>query len=132
MTLTLPREFRMAGWYKIVSAIATLLFCVMGTLNFFLSTNPLIHAGGVAMILFGLVGFADVMASRIILEEDAIHVVSLVRKRSYPRADFESAKVDGGSVCLKRRDGGWLILPGTGKNSLSVRNTVHAWIKAAP
>ncbi|HEX4913193.1 MAG TPA: hypothetical protein VFV51_04505, partial [Vicinamibacterales bacterium] len=65
----------------------------------------------------------------IVLTGHDIQVISLVRKRVYPRAEFESAKVDGGAVCLKRRDGGWLILPGTGVNALSVRNTIDAWIK---
>jgi hypothetical protein len=32
---------------------------------------------------------------------------------------------------LKRREGGWLILPGTGHNALSIRNTIHTWIKRA-
>ena len=57
-------------------------------------------------------------------------MISLVRKRTYRRADFESAKVDGGAVVLKKRAGGWLMLPDTGANALSVRNTVHAWIKS--
>ncbi len=71
------------------------------------------------------------MVSRIVLDEHEIRVISLVRTRRYPRADFESAKVDGGAVCLKRRDGGWLVLPDTGRNALAVRNTIHAWIKSS-
>ena len=77
MSTPLPRVFRMARWYRILSAIA------------------------------------------------------LVRTRRYPRADLESAKVDGGAVCLKKRDGGWLVLPDTGRNTLAVRNTIHAWIRSS-
>jgi len=127
----LPRVFRMAGWVKIASAIATLLLCACGAYYMVWGPNRWYQALGVVLFLFGLGGLADVMVSRVILEEDVIRVVSLVRRRSYPRADFESAKVDGGYVCLKRRGGGWLVLPGTGQNSLGVRNTIHAWIKAA-
>ena len=120
----------MAGWVKIVSAIATLLVCACGTYYMMWGPNRWYQAVGAGLFLFGLAGFVDVLVSRVILEEDAIHVVSMFRRRSHPRADFESAKVDGGYVCLKRHDGGWLILPGTGHNSLGVRNTVHAWVKA--
>jgi len=85
--------------------------------------------GGAALAAFGVAGFLDVLVSRIVLDRDRISVISLVRTRAYPRSDLESAKVDGGAVCLKRRDGGWLVLPDTGANALSVRNTIHAWIK---
>ena len=123
--------FRMARWYKMFSLVATLMLCAVGMYYFVSGTNIWYRAGGVAFIIFGLAAFVDVLVSRIILAEDAIHLVSLVRQRSYPRADFESATVDGGAVCLKRRDGGWLVLPGTGTNVLSMRNTIQAWIKAS-
>jgi hypothetical protein len=87
------------------------------------------RAGGAALIAFGLAGFLDVLVSRIVLTAEEIQVISLVRTRTYPRADLESAKVEGGVVVLKKREGGWLALPSTGVNSLSVRNTMHAWIK---
>ena len=124
------RVFRMARWYKIVSVVATLLLCASGTYYFVSGTNIWYRAGGVAFIIFGLAALADVLVSRIILADDAIHLVSLVRRRSYPRADFESAKVDGGAVCLKRRDGGWLVLPGAGESPLGMRNMLQAWIKS--
>ena len=85
--------------------------------------------GGAALIAFGIAGFLDVLLSRIVLDDDAIHVISLVRKRSYARSFFESAKVEGGAVVLKRVDGGWLALPSTGGNPLSERNTINAWLK---
>ena len=125
-----PQVFRIARWYQILSIVATLMLCAAGTYYFVSGTNIWYRAGGVALVIFGLAAFADVLVSRIIVDEDAIHLVSLVRKRSYPRADFESATVDAGAVCLKRRDGGWLVLPGTGSDVLSQRNTIHAWINA--
>lgn len=121
----------MAGGFKIFSAVATLLICACGTYYFVWGTNVFYRAGGAALFLFGLAGFADVMVSRIVLTDDAIELISLVRRRRFQRADLESAKVDGGAVCLKKRNGGWLVLPDTGRNSLSLRNTIHAWIKAS-
>ena len=123
------RVFRTATWYRVLSIFAMLALSGAGT--FYLTNGTALwqRAGGIALIAFGIAGFLDVLVSRIVLDAEAIHVISLVRKRSYARADFESAKVDGGAVCLKRRDGGWLILPGTGNNALSVRNTIDAWLK---
>ena len=95
---------------------------------FMAGQTPLYRAVGVFLLVFGVAGFIDVMVSRIVLDEREIRVISLMRTRKYRRGDFESAKVDGGAVCLKRRDGGWLVLPDTGRNSLAVRNTVHAWL----
>jgi hypothetical protein len=132
MTSPLPRVFRTAKWYRILSALSTLAVGGAGTFYILNGNAVWQQLGGAAFVVFGVAGFLDVLVSRIVLDRDSISVISLVRKRAYPRADFESAKVDGGSVCLKRRDGGWLVLPGTGQNSLSVRNTIHAWIKSAP
>ena len=123
------RVFRTARWYRILSALAMLAFGGAGTFYIVNGSAWWQQLGGAAFVLFGVAGFIDILVSRIVLTTDDLQVISLVRKRTYPRSDFESAKVDGGSVCLKRRDGGWLILPGTGQNTLSVRNTIHAWIR---
>ena len=77
----------------------------------------------------GAAGFIDVMVSRIVLDERDSRDQPGARP-PVSRGDFESAKVDGGAVCLKRRDGGWLV-PDTGRNTLAVRNTIHAWIKSS-
>ena len=121
--------FRTAKWYRIFSACAALAFCGVGAIFLIKNTAAWQPIAGVVMIAFGVVGFLDVLVSRIVLDDAAIHVISLFRTQSHRRSDFESAKVDGGAVCLKRRDGGWLILPSTGANALSMRNTIDAWIK---
>ena len=123
------RVFRTATWYRVLSAFATIAIGGAGT--YYLMIGPALwqRGGGVALIIFGLAGFLDVLISRIVLTADHLEVISLVRKRTYSRSDFESAKVEGGVVYLNTRDGGWLALPGTGVNALGVRNTMHAWIK---
>ena len=123
------RVFRMARWYTIVAAVSCALICAASGYYVAFGSNVLYRAGGIAGMVFGVAAFLDVLVSRIVLDEDAVRIISLVRTQSHARSDFESAKVDGGSVCLLRRDGGWLILPATGHNALGVRNTVHAWIK---
>ena len=131
MTTPLPRVLGTARWYRILSAIAMVLMCAAGLYPFFAGKTPLYLAIGVLLVVFGVAGFIDILVSRIVLDEHEIRLISLVRTRRYPRADLESAKVDGGAVCLKRRDGGWLVLPDTGRNTLAVRNTIHAWIKSS-
>jgi hypothetical protein len=125
-----PRVFRMAGWYKVVSAIAALLMAGAGASFLLGASTPRFFFYGVALIGFGLAGFIDVLVSRVVLDRDTLRVVSLVRRRTYRRDEFVSAKVDGGMVVLRRKDDSWLKLPGTGANALSVRNTIDAWIKA--
>ena len=122
-------QFRMARWFTVTSVIATLLLVSAGSYAALWAPNAWYRAGGLLLALFGLASFADTLVSRIVLDEDEIRLISLFRSRHYPRSDFESAKVDGGAVGLKRRDGGWVVLPATGHNALSVRNTVHAWIQ---
>ena len=131
MTDSLPRVFRTATWYRVLSVLAMLALGAAGAFYIVNGAAAWQRIGGWALVAFGVAGFLDVLISRIILDRDSIRVISLVRTRAYPRSDFESAKVDGGAVCLKKRDGGWLILPGTGDNALSVRNVVDAWIKSA-
>ena len=125
----MPRVLRTARWYRVLSALAMLALGGAGTFYIVNGRALWQQIGGAALAAFGVAGFLDVLVSRIVLDRDRISVISLVRTRAYPRSDFESAKVDGGAVCLKRRDGGWLVLPDTGANALSVRNTIHAWIK---
>ena len=103
--------------------------CGCGTFYVMNGTAAWQRLGGAALIAFGLAGFLDVLISRIVLTADDIQVISLVRTHTYARSDFESAKVEGGVVYLMRREGRSLGLPSTGHNALSVRNTIHAWIK---
>ena len=122
-------EFRMARWFMVTSVIATVLLVSAGAYVALWAPTILYRVGGSVLALFGLASFADTLVSRIVLDEEEIRLISLFRTRQYPRSAFESAKVDGGAVGMKRKGGGWVVLPATGHNALSVRNTVHAWIK---
>ena len=123
------KEFRMARWYVNTSAIATMLLVSAGIYGIFWASDTRSRLLGAVMVLFGTAAFADTLMSRIVLDDEEIRLISIMRTRRYPRADFESAKADGGAVALKRKDGGWLVLPSTGHNALSVRNAVHDWAR---
>ncbi|HYB93480.1 MAG TPA: hypothetical protein VEC39_00805 [Vicinamibacterales bacterium] len=123
------RAFGLSTTFKVGGSIATVLICAAGFYLGLRGESTMLRLAGAAMVAFGIAGFLDVIVSRIVLEQDAIHVVSLVRRRSFQLKEFESATVDGGVVVLKRRDGGSVRLPDTGANSLTVRNVVDAWIR---
>jgi len=126
-----PVTIRMAPWVIAAICMAALAFLGMSGYFFFYGDSYLLRYMGMALAAFAIAAAADAAASRIVLEDDTLHVNSLMRRRSFPRSDFVSAQVDGGAVVLKRREGGWVILPGTGQNAQSVRNTIHAWVTRA-
>jgi hypothetical protein len=119
----------MARWYIITSSVATVLLVSAGVYATLWAPALWHRFAGALLALFGAAAFADTLTSRIILDADEIRITSLARTRRYPRTDFESAKADAGTVALKRTAGGWVVLPATGHNALSVRNTVDAWIQ---
>ncbi len=118
----------MAPWVIGAIGLAALSFLGMSSYFFFYGDSYLLRYAGMALAAFAMAAAADAAAAKIVLDDDTLHVVSLMRRRSFPRSEFEAAKIDGGVVVLKRKEGGWVILPGTGQNALSVRTTIHAWI----
>ncbi|PHY11042.1 MAG: hypothetical protein CK533_06055 [Acidobacterium sp.] len=126
-----PITIRMASWVLAAIGAAALAFLGMSSYFFFYGDSYLLRYAGMVVAAFAIAAAADAIASKIVLEPDTMHVVSLMRRRSFPRVEFVSAQVDQGVVVLKRREGGWLIMPGTGQDLLSVRNTLHAWVTGA-
>ncbi len=126
-----PITIRMASWVLVAIGAAALAFLGMSSYFFFYGDSYLLRYAGMVVAAFAIAAAADAIASKIVLEPDTMHVVSLMRRRSFPRVEFVSAQVDQGVVVLKRREGGWLIMPGTGQDLLSVRNTLHAWVTGA-
>jgi len=122
---------RMAPWVIGAISLAALSLVAMSSYFYFYGDSYLLRYVGMALAAFALAAAADAAGSKIVLEGDTMQVVSLMRRRSFSRSEFVSAQVDGGAVVLKRKEGGWVILPGTGQNALSVRNTIHAWIVRA-
>ena len=123
-----PVTIRMAPWVIGAICVAALSLLGMSSYFYFYGDSYLLRYVGMAVAAFAFAAAIDAVASRIVLDGDTLHVKSLMRHRTFPRSEFVSAQVDGGVVVLKRKEGGWVILPGTGQNALSVRNTIHAWI----
>lgn len=124
-----PVTIRMAPWVVTAICAAAAAFLAMSSYFYFYGTSYLLRYAGMAMAAFAMAAAADAVASRIVLDRDTLHVNSLMRRRAFPRSDFVAAQLSGGTVVLKRKAGGWLIMPGTGHNALAVRNTLDAWLK---
>ena len=122
---------RMAPWVLGAISLAALSLVGMSSYFYFYGDSYLLRYAGMAVAAFAIAAAIDALASRIVLDGDTMHVNSLMRRRTFPRSEFVSAQVDGGVVVLKRKEGGWVILPGTGQNVQSVRNTIHAWVTRA-
>lgn len=124
-----PRAIRLATWFKVGGIGGTLVLCTFGMYLGMSGESWLLQLAGAVMVAFGIAAGLEVIASRIVLERDALHVVSLLRRQIFPRADLESASLDGGRVVIKKRDGSWLQLPDTGSHATSNRDAIDAWIK---
>jgi hypothetical protein len=82
-----------------------------------------------AIGVFGIIGVADALISRIILGDDSIQIISLFRKRAIPRAEIISVTWQAGyGVIVKLREGGWIKIPNTGHNIQGQANTFRAWL----
>lgn len=122
---------RMAPWVIAALAVAALSFLGVSSYFFFYGDSYVLRYFGMVVAAFALAATADAIASRIVLDGDTLHVISLMRRRSFPRSEFSYAKVDRGAVALKRKEGGWIILPGTGRDAAAVGHAIHAWITRA-
>jgi hypothetical protein len=128
LPVTKPITIRMAPWAICAIGGAALAFLGMSAYLFFYGDSYVLRYVGTIVAAFALAATADAIASRIVLAGDTMHVISLMRRRSFPRSDFAYAKVEKGAVALKRKEGGWVIMPGTGQRPELVRDAIHAWI----
>lgn len=124
-----PVTIRMAPWVLAAVCAAAVAFLAMSSYFYFYGESYLLRYAGMALAAFAIAAAADAIASRIVLDGETMHVNSLMRRRVFPRSDFVAAQVSSGTVVLKRKAGGWLIMPGTGHDALSVCDTLDAWIK---
>lgn len=80
-----------------------------------------------------VLGFLDLLTTRIVLKAEGMEVVSHFRRRFIPRADINSVTWERGSgVSLALTSGKWMRLPEIGRNSQAQVNSIRAWLKRAP
>lgn len=118
-----------APWYKISAALAAASFCGAAFVLFYLYGLGWLAPISVLLLMVGMLAVYEVFSTRIVLSDSSMDIVSLLGKRSFERSRISTVKVDGGSVFIKIEGGGWVKLPELGRNSLSVSNTIRAWLR---
>jgi hypothetical protein len=122
----------MAPWVIVSTCLAAGL-CLTGALTLRPPPAPAWLAWTIrALASLALVAVLDAACSRIVLDPEELQIRGLLQRRRFAREEFLRARLDGGSVFLERRGGGWLKLPDTGRNGQGVFNSVRAWLSHQP
>jgi hypothetical protein len=111
-------------------AFASVFFVAVAGYFFVYGDSYLIRIVGAAVAAFAIAATLDALAAKIVIEADSLAVVSLFRRRLFARSDFRLARVERGAVVMKRADGAWIVLPGTGGNPQEISAALQAWIQA--
>jgi hypothetical protein len=130
MVMVKNKVIRATSWYRIVTLLAAALFFVVPLALFY--THGLSWVTSISFLFpaIGILAAYEVFSSRVILGDNSIDIVSSLRKRSFDRSQVSTVKVDGGRVFIKiEGDAGWVELPELGRNSLSMSNTIRAWLR---
>jgi len=122
------KVIRAARWYKITVLVTTALF--------FGVTFALLYTQGLSWIapiflsfpVIGILAVYEVISSRVVLDDNSIEVVSLLKRRSFQRSQVAAVKSEGGRVFLEIEGGGRVMLPELGRRSISMSNTIRAWL----
>lgn len=122
------RTFRTSAWILALVA-AGLALSVAGFLVFRTEPDEVWTTLGFAGLGIAFAtGLLEAATARVVLEPEALEVVSNFRRRRIPRSDVVCAVGEKGvPVAIELRTGGWYKLPtlGTGPHA----NTLRAWIR---
>jgi hypothetical protein len=79
------------------------------------------------MAIIGIVGAVEVIVDRVVLTDDALHVIRIWSRRRYDKSQIVNVtQMKGTPVALKLADGRWARLP-----SVAVHpNTIRAWLRS--
>ena len=120
------RIFRSPPWYVAFVAFATLLFAAGAWQTY--STRGLhpVSLGLMVMMVLGVLGVIEVIVDRVILTDDALHVVRIWSRRRYAKSDIVSVtQMKGTPVSLRLSNGRWANLPTVAVHP----NTLRAWLR---
>ncbi|MCI0620136.1 MAG: hypothetical protein L0387_00400 [Acidobacteria bacterium] len=123
------RVLRASPWAVGAVGVAALLF-VVGFMSTYRNEgwNWKSMGFGVFSIL-GFLGLLETTITRIVLSEDALRIVSLFSKKSYPRSEIQELKQEWKSaVFLRLTSGGWVEIPWM-LVSKKLIPSVRTWLK---
>lgn len=120
------RVFKSPRWYVALVSVAALLFATGAWYTYSSRGLHLWTLGTVAMAIVGIVAVIEVIVDRVVLTDNALHVIRIWSRRRYDRSQIVSVtQMKGTPVSLKLTDGSWAHLP-----SVAVHpNTIRAWLR---
>jgi hypothetical protein len=81
----------------------------------------------VAMTVFALLGVVEALVDRVVLDDDALRVIRIWYRRTYPRTEIAAVSDEkGGPVAVRLADGRWIKLPSVGSY---LGNSIRAWLR---
>jgi hypothetical protein len=125
-----PRRdvFRTTAGFRWVIVGVTMLFVAMLGIAF-VTGPPTLFYGFVALTVFGVLGIAETMVTRIELHDDRIVAVAFFVRRTYQRAQITSVTWTKGSpVSVQLNGTEWAHLPNTGHSSQKIVGAIRAWL----
>jgi hypothetical protein len=121
------RVFRSPRWYVAFVGVAALLFATGAWYTYSSRGLHFWTFVAVAMAIIGIVGVVEVTVDRVVLTDDALHVIRIWSRRRYDKSQIVNVtQMKGTPVTLKLADGRWAQLP-----SVAVHpNTIRAWLRS--
>ncbi|HUG53464.1 MAG TPA: hypothetical protein VMR21_07680 [Vicinamibacteria bacterium] len=122
---------RTAPWVIVLTGVAALASA--GAAAVLLGRQGTSPGNLVLALLAALLTVAslDAAVTRLEMEGDALHVVSLFRRRKYVRSGVvKAARACGSGVGLRLSDGSWVRLPELGRSSRGLAHSLRAWLQA--
>jgi len=121
------RPSRSIWWVTFVSFLVVLAMTVGA---FFVGLEWWYRLGFVTFSGLFVFAFFELSRIHVTLDLDKITFNHGFRRREIPRAKIESVTwAKGGGVSLKLVDGQWVGLPGVGRTSQGLTNSIRAWLK---
>jgi hypothetical protein len=122
------RVFRSPRWYVALVGVAAVLFAVGAWYTYSSRGLHLWTLGAVAMAIVGIVAVIEVIVDRVVLTDNAIHVIRIWSRRRYEKSQIVGVtQMKGTPVSLKLADGRWAHLPSVALHP----NTIRAWLRTS-
>jgi hypothetical protein len=122
------RVFRSPGWYVALVGVAAILFAIGAWYTYSSRGLHLWTLGAAAMAIVGIVGVIEVIVDRVVLTDNAIHVIRIWSRRRYDKSQIVNVtQMKGTPVSLKLADGSWAHLPSVALHP----NTIRAWLRTS-
>jgi hypothetical protein len=109
-------------------SVAAVLFTIGAWYTYSSRGLHLWTLGTVALAIIGIVAVIEVVVDRVVLTDNALHVIRIWSRRRYDKSQILSVtQMKGTPVSLKLADGSWAHLP-----SVAVHpNTIRAWLRTS-